>query len=113
MAGPTAPSIGEIVQPADPHQGSPLGSEDGDYVACILVDHGKSLKLGLLTEDLVGVNSVAESVCITRKECLGPVTKQFKVEGACDRGYCAHNPNVTRLADDEIDKILSKQFSNL
>lgn len=89
------------------------GSEqNGDYVACILVDHGKSLKLGLLTEELGGVHAVSESVCITRTECLGAVAKAFEVEGAYDRGYCKHNPHVKRLTNAQVDALLAHHVAS-
>ena len=81
---------------------------DHDYVACILVDHGKSLKLGLIGSDAGGVHSVAESVCVTRAACLGEVAKHFQVEGAYDRGYCAHNPHVRRLNNSEVKELCNK-----
>lgn len=80
--------------------------DSNDLVACILVDHGKSLKLGLIEQKLDGVNAVAQSVCISRKGCLEKVSKKFPVQGAYDRGYCAHNPNVVRLSDAELDELL-------
>ncbi|MGZ3723017.1 MAG: hypothetical protein ACXVA9_08815 [Bdellovibrionales bacterium] len=80
--------------------------EDTEYVACILVDNGKSLRLGLVTAGLGGVNSTSESVCVTRAECLGDVAKAFNVEGAYERGYCEHNPNVKRLTDKEVKTLL-------
>jgi hypothetical protein len=80
---------------------------DDEYVACILVEHGKSLKLGLVTTTTMGgVNSVAESVCVTKVECLGDVAKAFNVLGAYERGYCEHNPNVKRLTDAQVKNLL-------
>lgn len=84
--------------------GEALGS---DLVACILVDHGKSLKLGLVEGALQGVNAVSDSVCIKRASCLELVSRKFDVQGAYDRGYCAHNPNVVRLSDDELASLLN------
>lgn len=80
---------------------------DVEYVACIITDHGNSLKLGLMTTGLGGVNSVAESVCVTRSECLGDIASSFNVRGAYERGYCEHNPNVRRLTDDEVKALLA------
>ena len=83
-------------------------SDDDDLVACILVDHGKSLKLGFVADKLEGVNAVAESVCISRHACLDIVSKAFPVEGAYERGYCEHNPNVLRLKDAEVEALIKK-----
>ncbi len=80
--------------------------DTGDLVACILKDHGKSLKLGLIEEQLGGVHSVARSVCISRKGCLELVAAKFEVEGAYDRGYCKGNPNVVRLTDAQLTELL-------
>lgn len=77
-----------------------------EYVACILDAPGDSLKLGLITQQLGGVNAVAQSICITAGECLGPVTKYFKVKEADFRGYCGHNPNVLELDNMQVDKLL-------
>lgn len=101
-----SPTPGPAPSPTPcPSPGHGGGSDNGggNYVACIIVDHGKSLKLGLQT----GVHGVSRSICITQRECLGNVTKYFNVEGAYDRGYCNHNPNVPRLTDAEVDKMLS------
>jgi hypothetical protein len=83
------------------------GAADDEYIACILVDHGKSLKLGLITEQLGGVHSVAQSICITKSECLVQVATAFQVEGAYKRGYCAHNPHVRRLTNAQVDALLA------
>lgn len=80
--------------------------KESDLVACILVDHGKSLKLGLIEGELAGGNSVAQSVCISRTACLDKVSEKFEVLGAYSRGYCKNNPNVVRLSDEEIDELL-------
>ena len=73
------------------------------------MDQGKSLKLGLLTTGgLAGVNAVAESVCVTRGECLGAIAQHFDVQGAYERGYCEHNPNVTRLTDAQVATLLAQ-----
>ena len=82
------------------------GDKDTDLVACILVDSGKSLKLGLVGGALAGVDSVASSVCISKSECLGNVAKAFSVQGAYERGYCDGNPNVTRLTDAQVNTLL-------
>lgn len=85
----------------------PGAGQSTDLVACILVDHGKSLKLGLDDEGLLmGVNSVASSVCVTRHGCLDLVPAHFDVLGAYSRGYCAHNPNVIRLSDSDLANLL-------
>lgn len=78
----------------------------GEFVACILDGPGKSMKLGLISEKLDGVNSVAQSVCVTRKACLDLVPAVFKVKGIETRGYCNHNPNVLRLTDTEVKTLL-------
>jgi len=82
--------------------------DDGssEYVACILVDSGKSLKLGIIQGDAIGVNSVAQSACVTRHGCLDLVSKKFQVEGTYGRGYCDHNPNVVRLDDQHLAELL-------
>ena len=80
--------------------------EDSGLVACILKQHGKSLKLGLIEAELGGVNSVARSVCISRSGCLVLVAAKFEVEGAYDRGYCRGNPNVVRLTDAQLKELL-------
>lgn len=86
---------------------SPHGFQEGtELVACILVDHGKSLKLGLIESELAGGTSVARSVCISRTACLDKVSEKFEVLGAYSRGYCKNNPNVVRLTDEEIDELL-------
>lgn len=124
-AGSSSESSGTISQPAPAPAPAPGDngkkndyavneSEDededdagaGDLVACILVDHGKSLKLGLIEQKFGGVNAVAQSVCLSRKACLEKVSKKFNVQGAYDRGYCAHNPNVVRLTDAQVDELL-------
>jgi hypothetical protein len=101
----TGPTAGDTVTATEAPVDAPAAA-DGDFVACILVDHGKSLKLGLLAEKLDGVNSVAESICITKAECMGEVAIAFKVEGAYDRGYCEHNPHVQRLTDAQVHALL-------
>lgn len=78
----------------------------GELVACILDGPGKSLKLGMISENLDGVTSVAQSVCISRKACLDLVPAVFKVKGVETRGYCDHNPNVLRLTDSEVKTLL-------
>ena len=84
-------------------------SDSSQLVACILVDHGKSLKLGLVTGGpLGGVHAVSHSVCVTRKGCLELVPKKFSVEGAYKRGYCQHSPKVVRLNDAELATLLMK-----
>jgi hypothetical protein len=95
--------------PPVPPTAGQTSDSDEDYVACILNSHGKSLKLGLLTEKLGGVYSVAESVCVTSHECLGDIANAFSVEGAYDRGYCDNNPNVKRLTDDQVKALLGVQ----
>lgn len=90
---------------------APQSSEEvasNDYVVCILVDHGKSLKLGLISDNGGGVHAVAQSICIPKATCLHEVPKYFAVEGAYDRGYCDHNPHVQRLTDAEVKALLSK-----
>lgn len=82
--------------------------KDEDYVACILVDHGKSLKLGIVDDQGGGVHSVAQSICVPKSTCLGEVAKHFQVEGAYDRGYCDHNPHVRRVTDSECKTLLNK-----
>lgn len=93
-----------------PHEVPPPVEVSGDQglVACILKEHGKSLKLGLIEEKLGGVHSVAKSVCVTRHGCLELVSAKFSVLGAYDRGYCGHNPNVVVLSDKELSDLLSK-----
>jgi hypothetical protein len=81
-------------------------NNSGEFVACILDGPGKSLKLGIMSEKLDGVNSVAESVCVTRQACLDMVPTMFKVKGVETRGYCDHNPNVRRLSDAEVKSLL-------
>lgn len=81
-------------------------NNSGEFVACILDGPGKSLKLGIMSEKLDGVNSVAESVCVTRQACLDMVPTMFKVKGVEARGYCDHNPNVRRLSDAEVKSLL-------
>jgi hypothetical protein len=82
---------------------------DKEFVACILEDHGKSLKLGIVSQDADGVHAVAESVCVTRKACLTQVAQAFAVEGAYKRGYCDHNPHVRRLSDQEVKDLLARK----
>jgi hypothetical protein len=81
-------------------------NNSGEFVACILDGPGKSIKLGIMSEKLDGVNSVAESVCVTRQACLDLVPTMFKVKGVETRGYCDHNPNVRRLSDAEVKTLL-------
>jgi hypothetical protein len=81
-------------------------NNSGEFVACILDGPGKSIKLGMMSEKLDGVNSVAESVCVTRQACLDMVPTMFKVKGVETRGYCDHNPNVRRLSDAEVKTLL-------
>jgi len=81
-------------------------SDDSDYVACILDGPGDSVKLGLVSTKLDGVNAVAQSVCVTRAECLGDIAKTFHVKAAEDRGYCGNNPNVALLTDAEVKTLL-------
>lgn len=105
------PQLGNQNAPRPPvaHEGrDDSKTSDHDFVACILVDHGKSLKLGLIGTDAGGVHSVAESVCVTRSACLGEVAKHFQVEGAYERGYCEHNPHVRRLSDSEVKELCNK-----
>jgi len=80
--------------------------DSGDYVACILDGPGKSVKLGIMSEKLGGVNSVAQSVCVTKKACLDLVPAVFKVKGVEERGYCKGNPNVRRLTDAQVKTLL-------
>lgn len=77
-----------------------------DLVACILDGPGKSIKLGIMSNKLDGVNSVAKSVCVTEHACLDLVSTAFKVKGVEDRGYCKNNPNVVRLSDAEVKGLL-------
>lgn len=77
-----------------------------EFVACILDGPGKSIKLGIMSNKLNGVNSVAKSVCVTENACLNLVPTAFKVKGVEDRGYCKNNPNVVRLSDAEIKGLL-------
>jgi len=91
----------------DNHEHDCESDKDSELVSCILIDNGKSLKLGLVTtSSLGGVDSVAEAVCISRTECLGDVAKAFNVKGAYDRGYCEHNPHVKSLTDAEVKTLL-------
>lgn len=85
---------------------SATGSDEDEYVACILEDHGKSLKLGLVEGDLQGVLGVPHSICIPKQACLEDVAEAFGVEGSYQRGYCAHNPNVRRLSQVELRPLL-------
>jgi len=82
-----------------------------DLVACILVKHGKSVKLGYVQDSLEGVNSVAQSVCISRAACLEIVPSLFEVEGAYERGYCKGNPNVKRLSDQEVQDLVDEALA--
>lgn len=84
------------------------GESQSGLVACILNRSGKSLKLGYVGMSLSGVMSVAQSVCISPDACLNIVSQKFQVEGVYDRGYCNHNPNVTRLSDAEIQALVDK-----
>lgn len=77
-------------------------------VACIVKANGKSVKLGLLTENLSADTSVKQSVCISVKACLELVPAKFEVEGAYDRGYCDKNPHVVQLTDAQIVELLQK-----
>jgi len=77
-----------------------------DLVACILNGPGKSVKLGLVSGALAGVNGVSSSVCISKSECLGDVAKSFGVTGAYVRGYCGNNPNVQSLSDAQVKTLL-------
>lgn len=79
---------------------------DSTLVACILPGPGKSVKLGLVNGSLAGVNGVSSSVCISKAECLGDVSKAFGVSAAYDRGYCKHNPMVQSLSDAQVKKLL-------
>ena len=88
------------------NEDSESSDDDDGLVACILKQHGKSLKLGLIQEELGGVNSVARSVCISRSGCMELVSAKFEVEGAYDRGYCKGNPNVVRLTDAQLIELL-------
>lgn len=93
------------------HHHEVVDSEHGDhegseYVACILDGPGKSLKLGIVSQSLDGVNAAASVVCVTEKACLGPVAEVFKVKGAYERGYCEHHQNARRLSDDEVKSLL-------
>ena len=85
--------------------------DDDGLVACILVDHGKSLKLGLVSESLDGVNAVSQSVCISVKACTEIVPQLFEVEGPYERGYCKGNPNVKRLTDAEVQALVDKALA--
>jgi hypothetical protein len=60
-------------------------SEDDELVACILEGNGKSVKLGIVSDSLDGVNAVSQSVCVSRKACLELVPEKFNVKGADDR----------------------------
>ncbi len=82
------------------------GEDDSGLVACILEGPGKSVKLGLSDDSLNGVNAVSKSVCISVKACTEIVPKLFPVQGPEDRGYCAHNPNVIRLTDAEVQALV-------
>lgn len=99
---------GNCQQPDDPsHEHPPVSADDEDFVACILSGPGKSVKLGLLTTDkLGGVNAVAESVCVSKKECETDVAAAFGGAKGYDRGYCEHNPNVQRLDDAKVKMLL-------
>ena len=79
-----------------------------DFVACILKDHGKSLKLAVTEDKLGGVHAVSKSACVSRHGCLDLVPAKFEVVGAYDRGYCSHNPNVIHLSDAELAALLLK-----
>jgi hypothetical protein len=83
-------------------------ADGAELVACILDGPGKSVKLGLLAEDLGGVNAVSQSVCVSRNDCLNEVSKRFKVLEAASRGYCKNNPNVRRLSSDELKALLNQ-----
>lgn len=83
-----------------------IASEEGDLVACVLVDHGKSSKLGMVGGALIAVNAVSESVCVSSHGCLDLVSAKFNVQGVYERGYCANNPNVTRLSDSALASLL-------
>jgi hypothetical protein len=78
-----------------------------EYVACILDGPGKSVKLGMISSDLQGVHAVAEAVCVTVHECVGPIAKYFHVQGPYERGWCGHNPHVPELTDSQVDALLS------
>jgi len=99
---PPAPAPGNTAEEED------QPAEDTGWVACILVEHGKSLKLGLVMDAFDGVNAVSQSVCISRKACLEIVPELFEVEGAYDRGYCEHNPHIVRLDDAQVQALVDK-----
>jgi hypothetical protein len=82
-------------------------SKKGELVACILKGPGKSMKLGLVEQGLGAVNAVSKSVCVTPKGCLEQVSQKFEVIGIGERGYCAGNPNVVQLSDEELAALLA------
>lgn len=86
--------------------------EELDLVACILDGPGKSVKLGLSDDSLGGVNAVSKSVCISVKACTEIVPQLFSVKGPEKRGYCAHNPNVVRLTDAEVQALIDAALKN-
>jgi len=86
---------------------------DGDgLVGCILLEgHGQSLKLGLLTSKLNGVDSRAESVCIPADVCLNQVAAAFKVPTEVapgSQGFCNGNPNIVHLTAAQVQNLLSQ-----
>ena len=50
---------------------------------------------------------VGEITLTVAPDRIREVAAAFNVEGAYDRGYCDHNPNVTRLTDTEVHKLLN------
>jgi hypothetical protein len=103
---------GDEHPPKGPKNPPPVSEESGggDLVGCILLEgHGQSLKVGLLTQNLEGVESRVDSVCMPASSCLGEVANAFKVPTEVapgSQGFCHGNPNVQHLTAAQVHSLL-------
>ncbi len=81
-----------------------------DLVVCILEGPGKSIKLGLIEDDLSGVHAVSKAICVSRQTCLVEVAKKFNVKSAEKRGYCKRHADDRVLSDSEVQELLENML---
>lgn len=106
--GQNRPPVG-VRPPVMPRPGH--GSGDGQNFVCILEGPGKSMKLGLIDNELRAKRATPSSVCMTKHACLNLVSQRFGVKSAKKVGFCKGNgapkAHTIRLSDDEILELLN------
>jgi hypothetical protein len=75
---------------------------------CILEGPGRSVRLGLINDELAAVGQTPRVVCTTERACSEIVSKKFDVKSSERRGFCnGQNPHVVRLNENEISNLIN------